>query len=66
MKRVCMVCGKTLGYKYPFHDLRTTHGICEKCARELEERDEEGDAIEDTDEVLGMSFGSSYEGRREG
>lgn len=31
-----------------------------------ENRDMEGDAIEDSDEVLGMSFGSSYEGRREG
>ena len=61
-----MVCGKTLGYKYPFDDLRETHGICEECMEDMEERDEEGDEIWDTDEVLGMSFGSSYEGRREG
>ena len=70
MRRRCIRCGAPLRREFPFYDLPEddTDEYCGKC-RDMaddEERDEEGDEIWDTDEVLVMSFGSSYEGRREG
>lgn len=32
MLRQCAWCSKFLGFKPPYFDLRTTHGICKFCA----------------------------------
>lgn len=36
MLRSCAWCGKFIGFKAPYLNLRTTHGICEFCAEALQ------------------------------
>jgi len=37
---ICAWCGKRLGEKPPLEDKSVTHGICTKCAKELDADDE--------------------------
>lgn len=38
---ICAWCGKRLGEKPPLEDKSVTHGICAKCAKELNADDEQ-------------------------
>jgi len=39
MKRLCAWCGKNMGEKEPLDDKRATHGLCDKCAKKLENKE---------------------------
>ncbi len=45
MKIICSWCGKNLGEKPPYKDKSTTHGICKKCAKKMEDDADPGPAI---------------------
>lgn len=39
MFRVCAWCGKDMGEKEPLEDKSVTHGMCEKCLKEVTNHD---------------------------
>lgn len=39
MVRTCSWCGKHIGEKEPLEDKTETHGICDKCAQEVEKKE---------------------------
>lgn len=39
LARICAWCGKNMGEKPPFNDSAVSHGICEDCAKKMEETD---------------------------